>query len=129
MPRKIKAINAKTGELMEVDIDAIKRSPIRNPSLPDALLDRVRAIHERIRDAYTVNLEQFEIGFMRDGHPEKQVAVWERISVAFEKVTKAMPELEKKLVLRTLLAYSMMALTAKEQADPVVKRIIEAAEG
>ena len=127
MGRKIKANDSATGKEITVDADALTPGPIRHHTLPDPLLDRVRAVHSTIRDVYSVPLEQFEVGFMRDGHPEKEVAVWERITAAFEKVTRAMPDLDRKAALRTLLAYSMGALTAAERAKPEVVAIIEIA--
>lgn len=129
MHRKIRAINARTGEPIDVDPEAIKQSRIKHPALSEALLPRIQAIHDRIRDVYDVTLEQFEIAFMRDADPEREVTVWERIAAAFEKLTRAEPEFGRKMVLRTLLGYSMVALTDAERADPVVQRIIELAEG
>jgi hypothetical protein len=70
MGRKIKAIDAATGEPIEVDPDKIKSGRIRNPSLSESLLIRVRDIHSRIKHVYDVNFEQFEITFMRDSDPE-----------------------------------------------------------
>jgi hypothetical protein len=112
-----------------VDADALKSGPIRHETISDDLLERVRVIYDGIRDFYGSTLEQFEIGFMRDSHPEKEIAVWERILVATDIVTAAMPNLKRKMVLRTLLAYSMGALTAKEKANPTVKKIIKIGEG
>jgi hypothetical protein len=89
----------------------------------------VKAIHARLKGVYDVNLEQFEITFMRDGDPEGEVAVSKRIVAAFERVVAAMPGLDKKMVLRTLLGYSMGGLKSEEQADPVVRRIIETGAG
>jgi hypothetical protein len=40
-----------------------------------------------------------------------------------------MPDLDRKMVLRTLLGYSMGGLEPEEQADPVVRKIIEIGEG
>jgi hypothetical protein len=127
--QKIKVINAVTGKTIEVDADAIRTGPIRHETISDDLLERVRVIYDGIKDFYGSTLEQFEIGFMRDSHPEKEIAVWERILVAMDKVTAAMPRLERKMVLRTLLAYSMRALSAAQMADPTVKKIIEIGEG
>jgi hypothetical protein len=70
MGRKIKATDAKTGKPIEVDADSIKTGPIRNRSLPDHLLRRVKALHARLKGVYDVNLEQFEITFMRDSDPK-----------------------------------------------------------
>jgi hypothetical protein len=64
--RKIKATDARTGKPIEVDAESIKSGPIRSRSLPDPLLRRVKAVHARLKGMYNVNLEQFEIGFMRE---------------------------------------------------------------
>ena len=129
MKRKIKAIDVSTGKLIEVDADRIKIGPLRHQSLSEPLLKRVKAIHASIKHIYGGVLEQFEIDFMRDSNPEKEVAVWERIVVAFERVVAAMPDLDQKMVLRTLVAYSIDGLTPKEKVDPVVRKIIEVGVG
>ena len=129
MSRKIRAIDVSTGKLIEVDADKIKTGPIRQQSLPEPLLQRVKAIHASIKHIYGGVLEQFEIDFMRDSNPEKEVAVWERIVAAFRKVVTTMPDLDQKMVLRTLVAYSIDGLTPKEKVDPVVRKIIEVGVG
>ena len=129
MGRKIRAIDAKTGKPITVDAEAVRQGRIQCPSLPEPLLLRIRAVHTCIGDGYDVTLEQFEVGFMRDANPEGEVAVWERIAVTFQKVADKAPELDRKAVLRTLLGYSMDALTDEERGDPDVRRIIEIAEG
>ena len=123
--RKIQAVNAETGESVSVNADAIKPGRVRHPTLPEPLLLRTRAVHQRIRGVYDVTLEQFEVGFMRDADPEGEVALWERIAAAFDKASVELPDLDRKLVLRTLLAYSMNALTPQEQADPDVRRLMQ----
>jgi hypothetical protein len=128
MGRKIKAMDALPGKLVEVDADAIQLGLIRQQALPEPLLRRIRAIHEVISDVYPGSLEQMEINFMRDAHPEHEVAVWERIAAGLQKVIRQLPSLEGKAVLRTLLAHSMNALSPAEQAKPDVRKIIEIAE-
>jgi hypothetical protein len=127
--RKMRAIDVKTGKTVEVDADAIKSGRIKHSSLPDPLLKRIRAIHAALKGVYDLPLEQMEINFMRDSNPEGEVALWERLVVGFEKVTRTFPDLERKMVLRIVLGYSMSALTPAEKADPVVKKIIKIAEG
>jgi hypothetical protein len=128
MGRKIKAKDAQTGRMVDVDAEAVGLGPIRHESLPDPLLRRVRSIHGRIRDVYGVSLEQFEVGFMRDAHPEREVAVWERIVEALGRVEEALPTLDRSVILRTLLAHSIGAMTPAEQADPTLSRIIAIAD-
>jgi hypothetical protein len=70
-----------------------------------------------------------EVAFMRDANPEREVAVWEKIVVAMARASRAMPDVDKNTIFKTLLSYSMGALPAAQQADPVVRRIIEIAGG
>lgn len=128
MGRKIRAIDATTGKMIWVDADKLKTGPIRNAALSGPLLQRIRTVHARIRGAYPVTLEQFEVEFMRERDPENEVAFWERLSLAMEKVCAAAPELERKLVLHTLLARSMHALTEQERNHPAVQRVIAIAD-
>jgi hypothetical protein len=128
-PKAVTGQKAKGGKTARVRADRIKSGPIRHEGLPDDLLERLRAIHAAIKDVYSTTLEQFEVGFMRDAHPEREVAIWERIVDAMERVMAAMPTVDKKTVFRTVLGYSMGALTAAQKADPVVKRIIKIADG
>ena len=123
--RKVKAIDAKTGRTVSVNVDAIKPGRVRHPTLPEPLLRRIRAVHERIRGVYDVTLEQFEVGFMRDAEAEGEVALWERIAAALDKASVELPDLDRKMILRTLLAHSMDALTLQEQADPDVRRLMQ----
>jgi hypothetical protein len=125
MNRKIKAIDAETGKPIEIGAESIRSGPIRNDALPEDLLRRIHAVHQQIRDVYDVPLEQFEITFMRDQGPEAEVQVWESVALGFEKVCRSLPSLDRRMVLRTLLAYSMEVLTAEELADQEVRRVVE----
>jgi hypothetical protein len=126
--RRVRATATKKKSTIVVDADKIRPGRIRQPSLPDALLKRIRAIHTAVKGVYDQPLEQMELNFMRDSDPEREVALWERIVAAMSHASAAMPELDRKMILKTLLAYSMGGLTKKELADVAVKRIIKIAE-
>lgn len=66
-----------------VDLKQLRPGPIRNESLPLELLDQIKAIFDVIGPYIGMTLEQFEIGFMRDMHPESEVALWFRITKAW----------------------------------------------
>ena len=66
-----------------VDLSKLKPGPIRHESLPLELLEQVQAIYDVIGPYLDATLEQFEIGFMRDAHPEREVAVWCSITAAW----------------------------------------------
>lgn len=70
-------------EIRNVKLKDLRPGPIRHESLPDELLETIHAIYETIGPFLTMNLEQFELGFMRDMHPEREIAVWCRIANAW----------------------------------------------
>src|SRR6266851_6468667 len=66
-----------------VDPSQLRPGPIRHESLPPELLDQIRAVYEVIGRCIGMTLEQFEIEFMRDMHPQREVALWFRITKAW----------------------------------------------
>jgi len=60
----------------------LRPGPIYYESLPRELIDEIKAIYEHVDSYLDMNLEQFEIGFMRDMHPERELAAWSRITAA-----------------------------------------------
>ena len=66
-----------------VDPKQLRPGPIRNESLPPELLEQIKAVFDVIGPYIGMTLEQFEIGFMRDMHPESEVALWFRITKAW----------------------------------------------
>jgi hypothetical protein len=66
-----------------IDPEQLRPGPIRNESLPPELLERIGAVFDVIGPYIKMPLEQFEIGFMRDAHPEREVAVWCGITAAW----------------------------------------------
>src|SRR5205823_6496537 len=66
-----------------IDPSQLWPGPIRRDLLPAALLEQIQAVYEVIGPYTKMTLEQFEIGFMRDMHPEGEVAVWCRIAAAW----------------------------------------------
>ncbi len=66
-----------------IDPSKLRPGPIRNESLPPKLLDQIKAVFDVIGPYINMTLEQFEIGFMRDMHPESEVALWCSITAAW----------------------------------------------
>lgn len=66
-----------------VDPSKLRQGPIRHESLPPELLEQIKHIHDLIGKYIGMNLEKFEIGFMRDMHPENEVALWGNITAAW----------------------------------------------
>ena len=66
-------------ERKPVDPKQLRPGPIRHETLPPELLERVKAIYDVIGPYINMTLEQFEIIFMRDAHPETEVALLWRL--------------------------------------------------
>jgi hypothetical protein len=67
----------------KVDPRQLRPGPIRHGSLPPELLEQIKAVYDVIGPYLNMTLEQFEIGFMRDMHPESEVALWCSITAAW----------------------------------------------
>jgi hypothetical protein len=62
-------------EIEDIDPKQLRPGPIRNESLPPELLEQIKAVFDVIGPYINTTLEQFEVGFMRDMHPESEVAL------------------------------------------------------
>jgi hypothetical protein len=57
--------------------------PIRHATLAPELLELIKAVFDLIGPYFNMNLEQFEISFMRHKQPEREVAFWCKITKAW----------------------------------------------
>jgi hypothetical protein len=95
-----------------VDPRSLQPGPIRNESLSVELLEQIRAVYDVIGPYLETTLEQFEIGFMRDMHPESEVAVWFSITAAWLNYheehlgDELLPEEEEKKLIGALIVIS-----------------------
>ena len=65
------------------DPSQLRPGPIRNETLSPDLLEHIKAVYELVGPYLDTTLEQFEIGFMRDMHPENEVTIWCSITAAW----------------------------------------------
>jgi len=95
-----------------IDLSKLRPGPIRNESLPPEMLEQIKAVFDVIGPYIKTTLEEFEIGFMRDKHPENEVAIWCSITAAWrayhEKFLddKTLPVEDEKKLLGALVAIS-----------------------
>lgn len=95
-----------------IDLSKLQPGPIRNESLPPDLLDQIKAVFDVIGSYLGTTLEQFEIGFMRDLHPESEVALWCSITatwLAYHQkylYDETLPDEEEKKLLCALIVIS-----------------------
>ena len=95
-----------------VDPRTLRPGPIRHGSLSPELLDQIKAVFDVIGQYLGMTLEEFEIGFMRDMHPESEVALWFRITKAWLAYhedfqgNETLPNEEERKLLGALIAIS-----------------------
>jgi hypothetical protein len=103
----------------------LRPGPIRNDSLSPKLLEAIKAVFDVIGHYLGMTLEQFEIGFMRDMHPEREIAVWASITAAWlayhEKFLddEELPAEEEKKLLGALVAISTGVEDVSKLSVPV----------
>ena len=99
-----------------IDPNDLQQGPIRHESLPSELLETIAAVYAIVGEYLGTTLEQFEIGFMRDTHPEREVVIWCSITKAWLAYhedylgNELLAEDDEKKVVRALLAISMGAV-------------------
>ena len=116
-----------------VDVTKLQPGPIRHTSLAPTLLQEIRAIFQVVAPYTNMNLEQFEIGFMRDAHPEREVAIWDVIAQTLETYCekfmtgKALPKNEGRNILGALIAISTGVKDVERMNVPkqVGRRLLE----
>jgi hypothetical protein len=66
-----------------VDPGQIRPGPIRHETLPPEMLEQINAVFDVIGQYLGMTLEQFEVTFMRDTHPESEIVLWCSITAAW----------------------------------------------
>src|ERR1700724_2541780 len=123
--RRIKGRKRNMSEPEFIDPSKLRPGPIRNESLPSELLEQIKAVFDVIGPYINMTLEQFEIGFMRDMHPESEVALWCSITAAWlayhEKFLgdETLADDEERNLLAALIAISTGVEDVKKLGVPV----------
>lgn len=120
-----------------VDPKQLRPGPIRHGSLPPEMLERIKAVYDLVGQYLNTTLEQFEIGFMRDMHPEDEVALWCSITAAWLAYHKeflnneALPDEEEKKLLAALIAISAGVEDVSKLGVPaeVGRKLLECYDG
>lgn len=98
---------------------------------------QIKTIYDVIGPYLDTNLERFEINFMRDLHPESEVAIWINITAAWidyhDKYLSGdtLPDDEERNVLGALLAISMGMddVSKMSVSEDVGRKLLECYEG
>jgi hypothetical protein len=66
----------------------LQPGPIRHAKLTDDLEARVKKFEPVVAEVYHQTHEQWVEGFLRDVHPESEIAIWEAIAFAYQQFTE-----------------------------------------
>lgn len=66
-----------------VNPNRLSPGPVRQEALPPELEERIRRFEATFGDANPMSHAQWVEGFLRDAHPESEIAVWEAIAAAY----------------------------------------------
>lgn len=108
-----------------IDPNQLRPGPIRQETLSAELLEHVKAVFDVVGPYMDTTLEQFEVGFMRDAHPEAEVAVWCSITatwIAYHEKhlgDKMLPDEDEKKLLAALIVVSTGVEDVKQLGVPV----------
>jgi hypothetical protein len=66
-------------------------SEYRHPPFPEDIRDYLRQLQKTFADVYPRTIEQWEDGFRRDTHPDREIALWLYMGDVFEHFTSGQP--------------------------------------
>lgn len=92
-----------------VKLSELRPGPIRHSELDPFLTAWARALYARVGKFMQPTFEQWELQFLRDLHPHRELFVWEGIAKTFEEFFREHPEGDKRVTLGTLCLISMEA--------------------
>jgi hypothetical protein len=73
----------KPWRIEEVPVADLKPGPIRYKALPKALLEQARWTYEVVGRLVKPAFEQWELSFLRDLRPDRELAIWCKIANAY----------------------------------------------
>jgi hypothetical protein len=68
----------------EVKLSNLHVGPIVHHSLPNSVVERIKAFKEILGDVDRASLTDTIDAFRRDAHPEHELLIWERIASTFQ---------------------------------------------
>ena len=95
-------------EMREIPLDKIKPGPLRHKKGLSPLLEQIaRMIYAKVGHFVYPTFEQWEIGFMRDMHPWKEILIWEAIARTHDLYLAKHPDAEMQQAVGTLVSLSL----------------------
>jgi len=128
--RKVK-IREKDGSIVEKNLDDIKETGIVNMTIESDTLEEISEIYNILKEVIQsfyprmVNLEQFEVMFMRSGAIDNDVHVWSKMARTFllSQEYYGTDDEVKKTIFSIIMLYVLGVLSKEEKEREDVKTI------
>ena len=113
-------INIDTGKHVTIDYEDLQISTKPIPkTLSEPLRQRIRKLYKKISEVHFANLQGFEDSIKTEGHPEREVHVFELIAETYQRFNqgRSMSFLKKKEIYTSILflSFGVPAKTIKDK--------------
>lgn len=72
-----------------VDVRELRPGQYQHPPFTEEVRDILREIKEAVDEFYCLSMEQWEDGFRRDAHPEREIAAWYYLATLYRNLTSS----------------------------------------
>ncbi len=108
----------KKREMREIPLDKIKPGPLRHKKGLSPLLEQIaRVLYEKVGHFVYPTFEQWEIGFMRDMQPWREILIWETIARASDLYRAKHPDANLEQVVGKAVTISLGHVSENEKAN------------
>jgi hypothetical protein len=76
-------------DIVWADARQLKQSEHQQPPFSEEVRDILREIKSSIDEFYCLSVEEWEDGFRRDRHPEKEIALWLHLGRTYRSLTSS----------------------------------------
>ncbi len=89
-----------------VAAETLKDSHYRHPPFPEEIRALIRRLQEVFKDVYSQTVEEWENGFKEHLHPEREIAIWQRMAKIYTHFTegRSLNSDQKRDILQVILA-------------------------
>lgn len=122
--KMVKDENDTEGELYWADPNKLKDDGKQRHGLTAVQMARIKAFKRILAEHEQMSEEKAFYNFSKDRHPEKEIAIWERIASAYEKENELRPDAdaeERHLLYQVLLAASNVGIDSGRIVSSVPK--------
>ena len=90
-----------------VDASELRQGPIQYQQLDPVGLALARFTYKKIGRLFQPTFEQWELGFLRELHPNRELALWVRMAYGLERYLARHPDEDERNVFKDLVSLSV----------------------